>query len=50
MLVATMVGVIFVPFFFAEIRGLSERGIFRRKTQSAAIPATAGTPAPERGP
>jgi len=49
MMVATVIGVIFIPFFFAEIRGLSERGIFRRKPR-AAIPAMPGAPAPESGP
>ena len=30
MLVATLVGVFFIPLFFTAIRTLSERGLFRR--------------------
>ena len=41
MLIATTVGVFFVPSFFAEIRMLSERGLFHRK--NAAIPVAAST-------
>jgi multidrug efflux pump len=41
MLVATTVGIFFVPSFFAEIRMLSERGLFRKK--GAAVPVAATT-------
>jgi multidrug efflux pump len=40
MLVATTVGIFFVPSFFAEIRMLSERGLFKRKRAASAAPAT----------
>ena len=36
MLVATLVGVFFIPLFFASIRSLSERGLFRRAEGSVA--------------
>ena len=36
MLVATLVGVFFIPLFFAAIRTLSERGLFRRSADAAA--------------
>ncbi|MEO8880859.1 MAG: multidrug efflux RND transporter permease subunit [Gemmatimonadaceae bacterium] len=39
MLVATTVGIFFVPSFFAEIRMLSERGLFRRKKVPAPVAA-----------
>jgi multidrug efflux pump len=41
MLFATTVGIFFVPSFFAEIRMLSERGLFKRKSTGA--PAVAGS-------
>ncbi len=41
MLFATTVGIFFVPSFFAEIRMLSERGLFKRK--NVAAPAAAGS-------
>jgi len=44
MLVATAVGIFFIPLFFAVIRGLSERGLFRRGA-SAAVPQAAPLPA-----
>jgi multidrug efflux pump len=40
MLFATTVGIFFVPSFFAEIRMLSERGLFKRRH---AAPSTAAT-------
>jgi hypothetical protein len=40
MLVATLVGVFFIPLFFVAIRSLSERGLVRRGAQ-AAIPQPA---------
>jgi len=40
MLVATAVGIFFIPLFFAVIRGLSERGLFRRGA-SAVVPQAA---------
>jgi len=40
MLVATAVGIFFIPLFFAVIRGLSERGLFRRGA-SAVVPQSA---------
>jgi hypothetical protein len=40
MLFATTVGIFFVPSFFAEIRMLSEHGLFKRKH---AAPSTAPT-------
>jgi hydrophobe/amphiphile efflux-1 (HAE1) family protein len=43
MLVATAVGIFFIPLFFAVIRGLSERGLFRRGA-SAAVPQAAPLP------
>jgi hydrophobe/amphiphile efflux-1 (HAE1) family protein len=49
MLVATTVGVFFIPLFFAVIRGLSERGVsglFRRRE---AAPAGLPVPAPAEG-
>jgi len=36
MLVATLVGVFFIPLFFTAIRTLSERGLFRRSADAAA--------------
>ena len=36
MLVATLVGVFFIPLFFTAIRTLSERGLFRRDADAAA--------------
>jgi hydrophobe/amphiphile efflux-1 (HAE1) family protein len=47
MLIATLVGVFFIPFFFAEIRAFSERGLRRRKPTEAAgdtsiVPAPGG--------
>ncbi|HXL52069.1 MAG TPA: multidrug efflux RND transporter permease subunit [Gemmatimonadales bacterium] len=36
MLVATLVGVFFIPLFFTAIRTLSERGLFRRGADAAA--------------
>jgi hydrophobe/amphiphile efflux-1 (HAE1) family protein len=45
MLIATLVGVFFIPFFFAEIRRLSERGLRRRKVPEAA-PDTSIVPEP----
>ena len=36
MLVATLVGVFFIPLFFTAIRTLSERGLFRRDSDAAA--------------
>jgi len=44
MLVATAVGIFFIPLFFAVIRGLSERGLFRRGA-SAEVPQAAPLPA-----
>ncbi|MDQ2930409.1 MAG: efflux RND transporter permease subunit, partial [Gemmatimonadota bacterium] len=41
MLFATTVGIFFVPSFFAEIRMLSERGLFKRK--NVAAPAATGS-------
>jgi multidrug efflux pump subunit AcrB len=49
MLIATLVGVFFIPFFFAEIRGLSERGLRRRKEPERA-PDTSIVPAPRGEP
>ena len=40
MLIATTVGIFFVPSFFAEIRMLSERGLFKRKGAAAPVAAT----------
>src|SRR5438309_10190474 len=37
MVVATLVGVFFIPLFFASIRSLSERGLLRR-TEPSGIP------------
>jgi len=37
MLVATLVGVFFIPLFFASIRSVSERGLLRR-TEPSGIP------------
>ena len=37
MLFATTVGIFFVPSFFAEIRMLSERGLFKRRTAATAV-------------
>jgi hypothetical protein len=37
MLVATTVGIFFIPLFFAVIRSLSERGLFRRG-ETVAVP------------
>jgi len=44
MLFATTVGIFFIPSFFAEIRMLSERGLFgrRRATASAGAATVAG--------
>jgi multidrug efflux pump subunit AcrB len=40
MLFATTVGIFFVPSFFAEIRMLSERGLFRRRHAASSTAAT----------
>ena len=40
MLVATLVGVFFIPLFFVAIRTLSERGLLRRGERSV-VPDTA---------
>ena len=40
MLFATTVGIFFVPSFFAEIRMLSERGLFKRRGAAAPIAST----------
>jgi multidrug efflux pump subunit AcrB len=40
MLFATTVGIFFVPSFFAEIRMLSERGLFKRRQAATPIAAT----------
>jgi hydrophobe/amphiphile efflux-1 (HAE1) family protein len=40
MLVATTVGIFFIPSFFAEIRMLSERGLFRKKGAATPVAAT----------
>jgi multidrug efflux pump subunit AcrB len=45
MLIATLVGVFFIPFFFAAIRAFSERGLRRRKSPEPA-PDTSIVPAP----
>ena len=39
MLVATLVGVFFIPLFFVAIRSLSERGLVRRSA-GAVVPPT----------
>ncbi|MBX6332082.1 MAG: multidrug efflux RND transporter permease subunit [Gemmatimonadaceae bacterium] len=49
MLIATLVGIFFIPFFFAEIRSFSEHG-FRHRRKSAAAPAVAATTTPEHRP
>ncbi len=41
MLVATTVGIFFIPLFFATIRGLADRGLFRRRQHAVATPAMA---------
>jgi hydrophobe/amphiphile efflux-1 (HAE1) family protein len=47
MLVATTVGIFFIPLFFAAIKGLSERGLLRR---AATTPATVqAAPVPAEG-
>src|SRR5437867_10954566 len=46
MLVATLVGVFFIPLFFAAIRTLSERGLFRRRADA---PAPAAVPVAVEG-
>ena len=40
MLVATTVGVFFIPMFFAAIRSLSERGLFRGRAATRVRQAT----------
>ena len=40
MLVATLVGVFFIPLFFTAIRGLSERGLFGRGARTVVPQAT----------
>jgi hypothetical protein len=40
MLTATTVGIFFIPLFFAVIRGIAERGFFRRR-HAVATPAVA---------
>jgi hypothetical protein len=40
MLFATTVGIFFVPSFFAEIRMLSERGLFKRRHAATSPAAT----------
>ena len=45
MLVATTVGIFFIPLFFTVIRALSERGLARRLRESAATPQVAPAPA-----
>ncbi len=46
MLVATTVGVFFIPLFFAVIRGLSERGLLGRRHEAPAVaePVPSATP------
>src|SRR5437867_7092544 len=39
MLVATLVGVFFIPLFFTAIRALSERGVFGRRASAVVPPA-----------
>src|SRR5213080_4918762 len=41
MLVATLVGVFFIPLFFTAIRGLSERGLFARGARTVVPQAAA---------
>ncbi|HSB55017.1 MAG TPA: multidrug efflux RND transporter permease subunit [Gemmatimonadales bacterium] len=41
MLTATTVGIFFIPLFFATIRGLADRGLFRRRQHAVATPAVA---------
>src|SRR5439155_1103454 len=45
MLVATTVGIFFIPLFFTVIRALSERGLARRLRESAAARQVAPAPA-----
>jgi len=41
MLVATLVGIFFIPLFFTLIRGLADRGLARRgRTAPAPVPAS----------
>ncbi len=54
MLMATTVGIFFIPLFFAVIRGLSERGLLRRRVSgpsagSATVPQAGGEAAPAAG-
>jgi hydrophobe/amphiphile efflux-1 (HAE1) family protein len=42
MLIATLIGVFFIPFFFAEIRAFSEHGLRHRKKTGAAPEADEG--------
>jgi len=50
MLVATVVGVFFIPLFFAVIRGLSERRFVRRRAEEPALAGAGATPSPDQGP
>ena len=43
-LAATSIGIFFIPIFFALIRGLSERGLFRRRAPGAAAGTARGAP------
>jgi hydrophobe/amphiphile efflux-1 (HAE1) family protein len=48
MLVATLIGIFFIPFFFAEIRAWSERGILHRKSRAQGVTPPA-QPRPTEG-
>ncbi|HEU4641120.1 MAG TPA: multidrug efflux RND transporter permease subunit [Gemmatimonadaceae bacterium] len=50
MLVATLIGIFFIPFFFAEIRAWSERGILHRRSRAEGVaPPSPPQPRPTEG-